>query len=83
VSIVERMVTRESFATREGERREWLRSRKTRMGTSLLMVCLSLVCHYLREKVLCIRFQHGEIGEPQVEATLLAEDHQPDRSDRC
>jgi hypothetical protein len=27
VSFVERMVTRESFAIREGERREWLRSR--------------------------------------------------------
>jgi hypothetical protein len=81
VSIVERMVTRESFSTREGEWRECLRSGQTRTGTTLLMVCLSLVCHYLREKVLCIRFQHGEIGEPQVDATLLAEDHQPDRSE--
>jgi hypothetical protein len=27
VSFVERMITRESFAIREGERREWLRSR--------------------------------------------------------
>jgi hypothetical protein len=83
VSIVERMVTRESFATKEGERREWLRSGQTRTGTTLLMVCLSLVCHCPRERVLCIRFQRGEIGEPKVEASLLAEDHQPDRSDRC
>jgi hypothetical protein len=81
VSFVERMVTRESFAIRERERREWLRSGQTRMGTTLLMVCLSLICHYLRERVLCIWFQHGEIGEPQVEAGLLAEDHRPDRSE--
>jgi hypothetical protein len=26
-----------------------------------------------------VRFQHGEIGEPQVEASLLAENHRPDR----
>jgi hypothetical protein len=26
------------------------------------MVCLSLVCHYLRKRALCIRFRHGEIG---------------------
>jgi hypothetical protein len=39
------------------------------------MVCLILVCHYLRERVLCIRFKHGEIGEPQVKVSLLAEDH--------
>jgi hypothetical protein len=38
VSFVERMVTRESFATRKGERREWLRSGQTRIGTTLLMV---------------------------------------------
>jgi hypothetical protein len=30
------MVTRESFSTREGERREWLRSGQTRTGTTLL-----------------------------------------------
>jgi hypothetical protein len=60
VIIVERMVTRESFVTREGERREWPRSRQTRTSTTLLMVGLSFVCHYLWEKV----FQHGEIGEP-------------------
>jgi hypothetical protein len=81
VSIVERMVTRESFDTRKGEKREWLRSVQTRTGTILLMVCLSLVCHYLTEKVLCIRFQYGEIGVPQMEATLLVEDHRPDRSE--
>jgi hypothetical protein len=81
VSIMERMVTIESFDTREGEKREWLRSVQTRTGTTLLMVCLSLVCHYLREKVLCIRFQYGVIGVPLVEATLLVEDHRPDRSE--
>jgi hypothetical protein len=80
VSFVERMVTRKSFAIRDGERREWLRSRQTRTGTTLLMVCLSLVCLCPRERVLCIRFQHGEIGEPQAETRLLAEDHRPDRS---
>jgi hypothetical protein len=80
VSFMERMVTRESFAIREGERREWLRSGQTRTRTTLLMVCLSLVCLCPRERVLGIRFQHGEIGEPQVEARLLAEDHRPDRS---
>jgi hypothetical protein len=77
--FVERMVTRESFAIREGERREWLRSGQTRTGTAVLMVCLSLVCLCPRERVLGMRFQHGEIGEPQVEARLLAEDHRPDR----
>jgi hypothetical protein len=51
------------------------------MGTTLLMVCLSLVCHYLREEVLCIRFQHEEIGESQMKASLLAEDHRSDRSE--
>jgi hypothetical protein len=60
VSFVERMVTRESFATREGERQEWLRSGQTRTGTILLMVCLSLVCHCPRERVLCVRFRLGE-----------------------
>jgi hypothetical protein len=44
VSFVERMVTRKSFAIREGERREWLRSGQTRTGTTHLMMCLSLVC---------------------------------------
>jgi hypothetical protein len=60
VTFVERMVTRESFAIREEERREWLRSGQTRTGTTLLIVFLSL---YPRERVLCIQFQHGEIGE--------------------
>jgi hypothetical protein len=54
------MVTRESFAIRERERQEWLRSGRKRTGTTLLMVCLSLVCHCLRERVLCIRFRLGE-----------------------
>jgi hypothetical protein len=44
VSFVERMVTRKSFAVREGERREWLMSGQTRTGTTLLMIFLSLVC---------------------------------------
>jgi hypothetical protein len=60
VSFVERMVTRENFAIREGERREWLRSGQTRTGTTLLMVCLSLVCHCPKERVMCIRFRLGE-----------------------
>jgi hypothetical protein len=76
VSFVERMVTRGIFSIREEERREWLRSGQTRTGTTLLMVCLSL---YPRERVLW--FQHGEIGELQVEASLLAEDHRLDRSE--
>jgi hypothetical protein len=37
VSIVERMVTRKSFAIKEGERRQWLRSGQTRTGTTLFM----------------------------------------------
>jgi hypothetical protein len=81
VSFVERMVKRKSFSIREGERREWLMSGQIRTDTTLLMVCLTLVCLYPRERVLCIWFQHGEIGEPQVEASLLAEDHRPDRSE--
>jgi hypothetical protein len=40
-----------------------------------------------RERVLCIRFQHGEIRELWVEASLLAENHwldsQSDQSDLC
>jgi hypothetical protein len=64
VSFVERMVTRESFGIRERERREWLRSERTRTGITLLMVCLSLVCHCLRERALCVRFRHGEMRDP-------------------
>jgi hypothetical protein len=64
VSFVERMITRESFAIREREKREWLRSGRTRTGTTLLMVCLSLVCHCRRERALCIRFWHGEMRDP-------------------
>jgi hypothetical protein len=70
VSFVERMVTRESFAIRERERREWLRSGRTRMGTTLLMVCPSLVCHYLRERALCVRFRHGEMRDPVAEVVV-------------
>jgi hypothetical protein len=45
VSFVDRMITRESFAIRERERREWLRSGRTRIGTTLPMVYLGLVSH--------------------------------------
>jgi hypothetical protein len=64
VSFVERMVTRESFVIRERERQEWLRSGLTRTGTTLHMGCLSLVCHYLRERALCVRFRHGAMRDP-------------------
>jgi hypothetical protein len=67
------MVTRESFATREGERREWLRSGETRIGTTLLMVYLSLVCHCPRERVLCVRFRLGEKRVMWKEEVLLEE----------
>jgi hypothetical protein len=73
VSFVERMVTREIFSTREGERREWLRSGQTRTGTSLLMVCLSLVCHRPSERVLCVRFRLGEKRVLWEEEVLLEE----------
>jgi hypothetical protein len=73
VSFVERMVTIESFAIRERERREWLRSGRTRTGTTLLMVCLSLVCHCLRERALCVRFQLGEKRVLWEEEVLLEE----------
>jgi hypothetical protein len=82
VGIVERMVIGRNFATRERERREWLRSGRTRTGTTLLMVCLSLVCHYPRERLLCVRFQLGEIGVLWKEAGLLARRHQLDRLGR-
>jgi hypothetical protein len=45
VGIVVEMVTRMSFASRGSMRREWLRSGLIRTSTTLLMVCLSLVCH--------------------------------------
>jgi hypothetical protein len=67
------MVTKESFAIRERERREWLRSGRTRTGTTLLMVCLSLVCHCPRERVLCVRFWHGEKRVLWEEEVLLEE----------
>jgi hypothetical protein len=56
VSIVVGMVIRKSFGSRESERRELLRNGKTRIGTTLLMVCLSLVCHCPGKRPLCIRF---------------------------
>jgi hypothetical protein len=67
------MVIRESFAIREGGRREWLRSGQTRIRTTLLMVCLSLVCHYLRERVLCVRFRLGQKRVLWEEEILLEE----------
>jgi hypothetical protein len=45
VTIVGDMVTRASFALRGSVRREWQRSGLTRIGTTLSMVYLSLVCH--------------------------------------
>jgi hypothetical protein len=81
------------FCGKDGHKKEFCYKRRrearmakeweTRTGTTLFMVCLSLVCLCPRERVLCIRFQLGEIGEPQVETRLLAEDHRPDRSDWC
>jgi hypothetical protein len=65
------------FCYKEGERREWLRSGQTRTGTTLLMVCLSLVCHCPRERVLCIRFQLGEERVPWEQGTLLEELNRP------
>jgi hypothetical protein len=44
VSIVERMVTRECFASRGSVRRKWQRSGLTRTSTTLPMVHLSLIC---------------------------------------
>jgi hypothetical protein len=44
VTFVERMVTRESFASKGSERRELRRSGLTRTSTTLPMVYLSLVC---------------------------------------
>jgi hypothetical protein len=79
VSFVERMITRVSFAIRERERREWLRSGQRRTGTTLLVVCLSLVCHCPRERVLCIRFRLGEERVPWEKGILLEELNRPDR----
>jgi hypothetical protein len=44
VSFVERMVTRECFASRGSVRREWRRSGLTRTSITLPFVYLSLVC---------------------------------------
>jgi hypothetical protein len=70
------------FCGKDGHKKEFCykRKREARMAKELARMCLSLVCHYLRERVLCKWLQHGEIGELQVEASLLAEDHQQDRS---
>jgi hypothetical protein len=78
------------FCGKDGHKKEFCYKRRrearmakeweTRTGTTLFMVCLSLVCLCPRERVLCIRLQLGEIGEPEVETRLLAEDHRPDRS---
>jgi hypothetical protein len=79
MSFVERMVTRDSFAIREGERREWISSGQTRTGTTLLMVCLSLVCHCPRERVLCVMFRLGKKRVLWEKGTLLEELNRLDR----
>jgi hypothetical protein len=79
VSFVKRIVTRESFAIREGERREWLRCGQIRTSTTLLMVCLSLICHCPRERVLCVRFRLGKKIVLWEKRTLLEELNRPDR----
>ena len=61
VSTVGGMVIRESFATRKRGMRRWQRSGQTRTFTTLLMVCLSLRCHYLGVRLLCVQFQLGEV----------------------
>jgi hypothetical protein len=79
LTIVGEMVTRVSFASRRGVRREWQRSGQTRTGTNHLMVCLSLVCHYLGVR---LRFAQFRLGEKRVlweEGTLLEELNRSDR----
>jgi hypothetical protein len=59
------------FCGKDGHKREFCykRKREARMAKEwankdrhhLLMVCLNLVCHYLRERALCVRFRHGEM----------------------
>jgi hypothetical protein len=61
VSIVGEMVTRVSFTSRGSVRREWQSSGLTRTGTTLLMVYLSLVCHCLGKRPLCVWFRLGEM----------------------
>jgi hypothetical protein len=80
VSIVGGMFIRKSFPSRGSERRERLRSGQTRRGTTFLMVCLSLVCQFIGQRLLCIQFRLGEIGKLKVVLVLLAEDHRSDRS---
>jgi hypothetical protein len=67
VTIVGEMVTRVSFASRESVMREWLRSGLTRTGTTLLMVYLSLVCHYSVVRRWREVFRHGEKRVPATE----------------
>jgi hypothetical protein len=45
VAIMGKMAIRISFASRGSVRRGWQRSGRTRIGTTLRMVYLSLVCH--------------------------------------
>jgi hypothetical protein len=45
VAIVGKRVTRMSFASRGSVKKGWQRSGRTRIGTTLPMVYLSLVCH--------------------------------------
>jgi hypothetical protein len=45
VDIVGKRVTRMSFASSGSVRKGWQRSGRTRIGTTLPMVYLSLVCH--------------------------------------
>jgi hypothetical protein len=45
VAIVGKRVTRMSFASRGSVRKGWQRSGRTRIGTTLSMAYLSLVCH--------------------------------------
>jgi hypothetical protein len=61
VSIVGGMVIRESFASGGEGRRGLLGRRQTRTGTTLLVVCLSLVL-CLEVRVLCIPSHLGGIG---------------------
>jgi hypothetical protein len=59
--------TRMSFASRGSEKRGWLRSGKTRIGTTLPMVYLSLVCHCPGVKLWREVFRHGEMRVPAAE----------------
>jgi hypothetical protein len=69
--FVERMVTRESFAIREGERREWLWSGQTRTDTTPSVVCLSLVCRCPGPRQVREQFRLGE--SKRLQEVLLEE----------